>query len=294
MRISRERAAFAGEQKSLCYNDLQFRSFGAVAPSQQRVPRVTACVAGAPQHRLSRRRFHGRAAMGRQNATPGPERMGTREGPKLETRIVGRCERGRAKPCYAGAARKKRGDSWARGLERSAAGAINCARAAATWSDPPTWTNASRRSSRSSRALVSAPRDIRSSNPSEPSASGPDALWPRRRPVTKLGLMSPSAAPRSDPHPVRVVLADDHLVLRQALRALWEQRGLQVVADEPDGQAAVDAVQRHSPDVAVLDVAMPVLNGVDAAREIDAIERSEEHTSELQSRLHLVCRLLLE
>src|ERR1041384_4276463 len=38
MRISRERAAFAGEQKSLCYNDLQFRSFGAVAPSQQRVP----------------------------------------------------------------------------------------------------------------------------------------------------------------------------------------------------------------------------------------------------------------
>ncbi|HEY6090835.1 MAG TPA: response regulator transcription factor [Gemmatimonadales bacterium] len=80
--------------------------------------------------------------------------------------------------------------------------------------------------------------------------------------------MSPSAAPRSDPHPVRVVLADDHLVLRQALRALLEQRGLQVVADEPDGQAAVDAVQRHNPDVAVLDVAMPVLNGVDAAREI--------------------------
>jgi two-component system response regulator NreC len=80
--------------------------------------------------------------------------------------------------------------------------------------------------------------------------------------------MSPSAAPRSDTHAVRVVLADDHLVLRQALRALLEQRGLEVVADEPDGRAAVDAVQRHSPDVAVLDVAMPVLNGVDAAREI--------------------------
>ena len=80
--------------------------------------------------------------------------------------------------------------------------------------------------------------------------------------------MSPSAAQRSDTHPVRVVLADDHLVLRQALRALLEQRGLQVVADEPDGRAAVDAVQRHAPDVAVLDVAMPILNGVDAAREI--------------------------
>ena len=70
---------------------------------------------------------------------------------------------------------------------------------------------------------------------------------------------------------VRLVLADDHLVLRQALKALLERRGLEVVADEADGQAAVDAVQRTAPDVAVLDVAMPVLNGVDAAREIARI-----------------------
>ncbi len=67
---------------------------------------------------------------------------------------------------------------------------------------------------------------------------------------------------------VRLVLADDHLVLRQALRALLEQRGLQVVADEADGRAAVEAVQRLNPDIAVLDVAMPVLNGIEAAREI--------------------------
>lgn len=68
--------------------------------------------------------------------------------------------------------------------------------------------------------------------------------------------------------PVRLVLADDHLVLRQALKALLERSGLEVVADEGDGRAAVDAVRRLAPDVAVLDVAMPVLNGVDAAREI--------------------------
>ncbi len=67
---------------------------------------------------------------------------------------------------------------------------------------------------------------------------------------------------------VRLVLADDHLVLRQALKALLERKGLEVVADEADGRAAVTAVERFSPDVAVLDVAMPVLNGVDAAREI--------------------------
>jgi DNA-binding NarL/FixJ family response regulator len=71
--------------------------------------------------------------------------------------------------------------------------------------------------------------------------------------------------------PIRLVLADDHLVLRQALKALLERRGLQVVADEGDGQAAVNAVQRLAPDVVVLDVAMPVLNGVDAAREIARI-----------------------
>jgi len=53
-------------------------------------------------------------------------------------------------------------------------------------------------------------------------------------------------------------------VLRQALRALLEQRGLDVVADEADGRAAVSAVQRYMPDVAVL-------NGVDAAREIARI-----------------------
>jgi two-component system response regulator NreC len=68
--------------------------------------------------------------------------------------------------------------------------------------------------------------------------------------------------------PVRLVLADDHLVLRQALKALLERHGLEVVADEADGRAAVDAVKRHAPDIAVLDVAMPVMGGVDAAREI--------------------------
>src|SRR5258708_9121110 len=88
------------------------------------------------------------------------------------------------------------------------------------------------------------------------------------------GLCGYALAPRgTDPQigfamTVRLVLADDHLVLRQALKALLERKGLQVVADEADGRAAVTAVQRFSPDVVVLDVAMPVLNGVDAAREI--------------------------
>ncbi len=67
---------------------------------------------------------------------------------------------------------------------------------------------------------------------------------------------------------MRLVLADDHLVLRQALRALLEQRGIEVVAEAADGRGAIEAVTKHSPDVVVLDVLMPGLNGVDAAREI--------------------------
>jgi DNA-binding NarL/FixJ family response regulator len=75
--------------------------------------------------------------------------------------------------------------------------------------------------------------------------------------------------------PVRVILADDHLILRQALKALLEREGLRVVADVADGRAAVDAVCRFGPDVVVLDVAMPLLNGVDAAWEIS---RAAPHT----------------
>ena len=68
--------------------------------------------------------------------------------------------------------------------------------------------------------------------------------------------------------PPRVLLADDHEVVRQALKALLERHGFQVVGVAADGRAAVDAACRLRPDVAVLDVAMPLLNGVDAAREL--------------------------
>lgn len=78
------------------------------------------------------------------------------------------------------------------------------------------------------------------------------------------------ATVRTPPHPtpLRVLLADDHEVVRQALRALLEQHGFAIVAEAADGRAAVVAASRLRPDVAVLDVAMPNLNGVDAAHEI--------------------------
>jgi two-component system, NarL family, response regulator NreC len=66
----------------------------------------------------------------------------------------------------------------------------------------------------------------------------------------------------------RIVLADDHHIVRQGLRALLEKEGLKVVAEAENGRDAVQMAQQHKPDVAVLDLMMPLLNGLDASREI--------------------------
>ena len=68
--------------------------------------------------------------------------------------------------------------------------------------------------------------------------------------------------------PLRILLADDHQVVRQGLRALLEREQLQVVGEASDGLEAVKQAQALRPEVAVLDVGMPQLNGLDAAREI--------------------------
>jgi len=68
--------------------------------------------------------------------------------------------------------------------------------------------------------------------------------------------------------PLRIVLADDHHIVRQGLRALLEKEGLTVVAEAENGRDAVQLTQKHKPDVVVLDLMMPTLNGLEAGREI--------------------------
>lgn len=70
------------------------------------------------------------------------------------------------------------------------------------------------------------------------------------------------------PLPFRVVLADDHHLLRQGVRALLEANGLTVVGEAGDGREAIRIVQQTQPDFAVVDVMMPLLNGLDVVREI--------------------------
>ena len=68
--------------------------------------------------------------------------------------------------------------------------------------------------------------------------------------------------------PTRVLLADDHALIRQGLKALLEKQGIQVVTEASDGQEAVRLAEKTQPEVAILDITMPLLNGVDAAREL--------------------------
>jgi two-component system, NarL family, response regulator NreC len=68
---------------------------------------------------------------------------------------------------------------------------------------------------------------------------------------------------------VRILLADDHTVVRQGLRKLLEERAdWAVIAEAGDGREAVRLAEEHRPDVAIVDVAMPLLNGVEAIRQI--------------------------
>jgi DNA-binding NarL/FixJ family response regulator len=68
---------------------------------------------------------------------------------------------------------------------------------------------------------------------------------------------------------LRVVIADDHAVVRQGIRGVLEQvDGLEVVAEAGDGNEALDLVEKHRPDLVVLDVTMPGKTGLEVAKEL--------------------------
>ena len=67
---------------------------------------------------------------------------------------------------------------------------------------------------------------------------------------------------------LRILLADDHCIVRQGLRALLERAGFDVVGEAADGLEAVRLAESLTPDAAVLDLIMPTLNGLDAGRQI--------------------------
>lgn len=69
--------------------------------------------------------------------------------------------------------------------------------------------------------------------------------------------------------PIRVLLADDHKMIRHGLRSLIKvEKEMEVIAEAADGQSAVKSANKLSPDVVVMDIGMPDLNGIEATRQI--------------------------
>jgi DNA-binding NarL/FixJ family response regulator len=68
---------------------------------------------------------------------------------------------------------------------------------------------------------------------------------------------------------IRVIIADDHHLVRQGIRALLEKANdIQVIAEAADGREAIELVERLAPDVLVMDIAMPRLDGIQATKQI--------------------------
>src|SRR4029434_4696320 len=68
--------------------------------------------------------------------------------------------------------------------------------------------------------------------------------------------------------PIRLLLAEDHVLVRQGLRVLLEQAGMVVVGEASDGAEASQRAHTHQPEVAILDIAMPHMNGLETARRL--------------------------
>ena len=90
---------------------------------------------------------------------------------------------------------------------------------------------------------------------------------------------------------LRILLADDHVIVRQGLRALLDRERLEVVGEASDGREAVQLAMTLRPEVAVLDLAMPLLNGMDAAREI---LKTDPRTKVILLTMHTEDRYVLE
>jgi two-component system, NarL family, response regulator NreC len=73
--------------------------------------------------------------------------------------------------------------------------------------------------------------------------------------------------------PIRILLADDHTLVRQGIRSLLEgQHGFDVIGEATDGIEAVDLIEREHPDVALMDIMMPNLNGLDATKQLTQLK----------------------
>ncbi len=94
--------------------------------------------------------------------------------------------------------------------------------------------------------------------------------------------------------PIRILLADDHTIVRQGLaRLLEDQPGFKVVGEAVNGRQAIDQAEKLRPDVIIMDIAMPRLNGIEAAKRIlKKLPRSKVVILSMYSHEHYIHELL--
>ena len=94
--------------------------------------------------------------------------------------------------------------------------------------------------------------------------------------------------------PIRILLADDHTIVRQGLaRLLEDQPGFKVVGEATNGRKAIDQAEKLKPDVIIMDIAMPRLNGIEAAKRIlKKIPRTKVLILSMYSHEHYIHELL--
>src|SRR5687768_3880410 len=111
-----------------------------------------------------------------------------------------------------------------------------------------------------------------------------------RQKTNKEGFPVPDSGERK----VSLLVVEDDENISTAISEYFSRAGYNVKTVE-DGLNGVKAALDDPPDAVVLDLMLPKMDGLAVCKELrEKVGRSEEHTSELQSRLHLVCRLLLE
>ena len=91
---------------------------------------------------------------------------------------------------------------------------------------------------------------------------------PRQYDSVTIANDSPDPTEGVNPELLRVMLVDDHDLFRTGLRNLLEEQGVHIVAEAPDGNLALQLVRELAPDVVVMDLNMPGMNGIEATREI--------------------------
>ena len=87
-----------------------------------------------------------------------------------------------------------------------------------------------------------------------------------------------------------ILLVDDHRLVRQAVKRALGDSGFNVIGEADDGQAGVDMVNELSPDIVVLDITMPIMDGLTALK---IIKKAKPETKVIMLKMHLWLKLLI-